>query len=246
MRLTYINHSSFAIEADGFAMLFDYYRDTDKQPLHGFVHDYLLHRAGMLYVFSSHFHPDHFNKEILSWREQKEDICYLFSKDILKHRRAKADDARFLKKGEVYQDENLWVKACGSTDVGVSFLLQIKGLYIFHAGDLNNWHWKDESTPQEVASAEGSYLGELRDIVHIVDHLDVAMFPVDPRIGTDYMRGAEQFVSHIHTKMFVPMHFWSRPAEAACFAPYAESKGCRFVLLANPGEGIEIEEYIHK
>lgn len=240
MRLTYIYHSAFAIEADGFAVLFDYYRDTDRQPTHGFVHDHLLHRPGKLYVLSSHFHPDHFSKEVLSWRSQKEDICYLFSKDILKHRRAQEGDALFLKKGETYQDEHIEVKAFGSTDVGVSFWVQIGGMQLFHAGDLNNWHWKDESTPQEIAEAEGSYLAELRDICKEIDHLDVALFPVDPRLGSDYMRGAEQFVSRIPTRLFVPMHFWNRPDEAACFASLAASRGCRFELLSQPGTGIDI------
>ena len=60
MRLTYIYHSGFAIEADEFAILIDYYKDTGRSPEKGFVHEKLLNRAGTLYVLSSHFHPDHF------------------------------------------------------------------------------------------------------------------------------------------------------------------------------------------
>ena len=46
MRLTYIYHSGFAIEADGFAILIDYFKDTGKSPDKGFVHEKLLNRAG--------------------------------------------------------------------------------------------------------------------------------------------------------------------------------------------------------
>ena len=105
---------------------------------------------------------------------------------------------------------------------------------------MNNWHWKDESTPEEVAEAEKNYLKELDDLVKVTDKLDVAMFPVDPRIGTDFMRGAQQFVDCIKTNIFVPMHFWDRPAEVVAFGPYAESRGCRYVLISAPGEGTEI------
>ena len=88
MRLTYIYHSGFAIEADEFAILIDYYKDTGRSPEKGFVHEKLLNRAGTLYVLSSHFHPDHFNPEVLRWKTYKKDIVYLFGKDILKRNRA--------------------------------------------------------------------------------------------------------------------------------------------------------------
>lgn len=238
MKLTYIYHSGFAIEADGYAILIDYYKDTGFIPGIGFVHDKLLHSAGTLYILSSHFHPDHFNPEILKWKEIKPDIQYIFSKDILKRKRANAKDAIYLKKGDVFEDEHLRIQAFGSTDVGISFLIEAEGKQLFHAGDLNNWHWKDESTPQEVAKAEGNYLHELATLAQTVQHLHLAMFPVDPRIGTDFMRGAEQFIDKIKTDVFVPMHFWERPAEVMAFEFYAESKGCRYKVFPAPGESI--------
>ena len=240
MRLVYIYHSGFALEADGFSILIDYFEDSDPDPAKGYVRSELLKRAGTLYILASHFHPDHFNPEVLKWKEQKPDIKYIFSKDILKRRRAKADDAIYLKKGDAYQDELLTIKAFGSTDVGISFLIETEGRRIFHAGDLNNWHWKDESTPQEVAEAEGNYLKELDIIAKETSVMDLVMFPVDPRLGTDFMRGAQQFIDRIKTSVFVPMHFWERPAEVMAFGPYAESKGCRYIVLSVPGEGTDI------
>ena len=240
MRLVYIYHSGFALEADGFSILIDYFKDSDPDPDKGYVRSELLKRAGTLYILASHFHPDHFHSEVLKWKEQKPDIKYIFSKDILKRRRAKADDAIYLKKGDAYQDELLIIKAFGSTDVGISFLIETEGRRIFHAGDLNNWHWKDESTPQEVAEAEGNYLKELDIIATETSVMDLVMFPVDPRLSTDFMRGAQQFIDRIKTSVFVPMHFWERPAEVMAFGPYAESKGCRYIVLSVPGEGTDI------
>lgn len=59
MKLTYIYHSGFAIEGDGFTLLIDYYKDSGSNG-EGVVHDHLLHRTGKLYVLSTHSHPDHF------------------------------------------------------------------------------------------------------------------------------------------------------------------------------------------
>ena len=240
MKLVYIYHSGFAIEAEGFSLLFDYFKDSDLDPAKGYVHTRLLRREGPLYVLASHFHPDHFNPAVLRWQEQKADIHYLFSRDILKHKRAKAEDAIYLRKGEQYVDERLRVTACGSTDVGVSFLVELNGLKIFHAGDLNNWHWEEESTPQEIAQMEGDFKKELNDLAKLAPQLDLAMFPVDPRIGGDYMRGARQFLNRIPTRCFVPMHFWGQPQKIVPFGVYAESKGTRFVLLGELGDEFEL------
>lgn len=99
MILDYIYHSGFAIEAEGVTVIIDYYKDSSETDNNrGIVHDYLLQRPGKLYVLATHFHPDHFNREILTWKEQRPDIQYIFSKDILKSHRAKSEDAFFIKK----------------------------------------------------------------------------------------------------------------------------------------------------
>ena len=139
MKLDYIYHSGFAIEADGVTVIIDYYKDSSETEYNkGIVHDYLLGRPGELYVLSSHFHPDHFNREVLLWKAERPDIHYIFSKDILKHRRATREDATYINKGDVYEDPNIRIEAFGSTDVGISFLIDLQGIRLFHAGDLNN------------------------------------------------------------------------------------------------------------
>ncbi|NDW12498.1 MBL fold metallo-hydrolase [Bacteroides sp. 214] len=227
MKITYIYHSGFAIETESCIVLIDYYKDTDT--LHGYVHEQLLRCKKPLYILASHFHPDHFNREVLTWKEEKPNITYIFSKDILKHKRAKKEDGIFIQKGDVYSDEMVKIEAFGSTDIGVSFLIYLEGKSIFHAGDLNNWHWKDESTPEEIVAAETAFLKELEIIAKVAPQIDLVMFPIDARIGTDYMRGAEQFVDRIRTGVFLPMHFGSAYEEANAFKIYAESKNVHFI-----------------
>lgn len=261
MELIYIYHSGFALLGDGFTVIMDYYRDsadgTARESLRrladglpeervpaqsaGILHDEILHRPGKLYVLSSHFHPDHFNKEVLEWRNERAEIVYLFSKDILRRRRAGKEDAVWLKKGETYEDGTLTVRAFGSTDAGVSFLLEVSGKKIFHAGDLNNWHWKDESEEAEWRGAEKNFLHELDDLRQYTREVDVAMFPVDPRLGKEYMLGAEQFVEKIKTHIFVPMHFEPEFEKANAFRVFAEAHGVHFVTLTHNGQRIKIE-----
>ncbi|MCD8263730.1 MAG: MBL fold metallo-hydrolase [Tannerellaceae bacterium] len=236
MELTYIYHSGFAISGSNFSILIDYFKDTNAPAKTGYVKEKLLTSGKPLYILSSHFHPDHFNQKVLTWKEEKENIHYIFSKDILKRKRAHKEDAVYLKKGDTYQDDQLRITAFGSTDCGISFLIEAEGKKIFHAGDLNNWHWKDESTPEEIDEAEKAYLHEIKEIKKNIREVTLAMFPVDPRLGSDFMRGAEQFIDTIQTEIFVPMHFWERPAEAAAFEAYATGKGVKFCLLSTSGQ----------
>lgn len=241
MKLDYIYHSGFAIEAEGVTVIIDYYKDSSEENYNkGIVHDYLLEKTGMLYVLSSHFHPDHFNREILSWKEKRPDIRYVFSKDILKHHRASKDDAVYIHKGDVYEDEHIRIEAFGSTDIGISFLIDLQNKRLFHAGDLNNWHWSEESTPQEIKKAESDFLIEIEALQKAAPSIDIVMFPVDSRIGKDYMRGAEQFVDRIKTTIFAPMHFSEDYKGGNAFQPFAQSKGSHFLPITHRGQSFEL------
>lgn len=225
MKLIYIYHSGFVIEGKDFSILIDYYQDTpDKE-----IHEKFLKRPGRLYILASHSHKDHFNPEILSWKHERPDIQYIFSEDIRDNGQACYHDAVFLRKGEEWNDDLLKIKAYGSTDIGISFLLDIEDKRIFHAGDLNNWHWEEESTPEEVREAEDNYLRELETLARDTDYVDLALFPVDPRLGKDYTRGARQFIDRIKTRQFAPMHFWENYEKANAFRDYVESHGGKFI-----------------
>ena len=136
MKLIYLYHSGFALLGEGYTLIFDYFEDSvsaDK----GIVHEQLLSREGQLYVFSSHAHADHFNRQILSWKTLRPDIVYLLSTDIpLSDQDKENGNLHTLAKGDTYRDEYLTVRAFGSTDIGISFLVQTpEGATVFHAGD---------------------------------------------------------------------------------------------------------------
>lgn len=226
MDLIYIYHSGFAIETPECILIIDYYEDSiDKD--RGVVHERLLREKKRMYVLSTHSHHDHYNPDILQWRDLKKDITYIFSKDIEPLISKVPENVTFIDKDGIFTDELLTVKAFGSTDLGVSFKIELGGKVIFHAGDLNNWHWNEESTVDEIKEAESFYERELNHVAKFTKYIDLAMFPVDPRLGKDYMLGAEQFIDKIPTKLFVPMHFGLSYDRAKGISSFANRHGVK-------------------
>ncbi|MDR1688493.1 MAG: MBL fold metallo-hydrolase [Clostridiales bacterium] len=201
MKITYIYHSCYAIETPQSALIFDYFMHGGK-PLEDIVT-----AKKSIYVFSSHAHGDHFNPEIFNWKAKNANITYILSADIPKSRVPKTNGVIFLQEGEQYQDDTVSVTAYGSTDCGVSFFVSFGGKTIFHAGDLNNWHWNEEVPAEEAEGYSRAFLEKLEDISRSHKALDIVMFPTDPRLGRDYLLGASQFADKIKTGVFAPMHF---------------------------------------
>lgn len=133
-----------------------------------------------------------------------------------------------------------WLRYIDDTFIVIIWSITVEGRTIFHAGDLNNWHWNEESTAEEVREAESYYADELSLLSRHVKHLDLAMFPVDARLGRDYMKGAEEFIKTVKTDIFAPMHFSESGFDsAAAFAPIAATYDTACVCWKYNGEYIE-------
>ncbi len=240
MRVTYIHHSGFAIEYDdGTTLIFDFFKDVDN------ILPTILGRSKQVYVFVSHSHPDHYNHRIFNWTDKYTNatFSYIISHELYKKitRQNKiilTEHIHALHRNESFADEHISVRAFGSTDIGVSYLVNADNKSIFHAGDLNNWHWSDESTPEEIKAAEGNYLAIVRDIKSFTPFIYLVLFPVDPRIGGDFSRGARQFVNGINVEHFIPMHQWGDYAQSCQFDLYKAATGHYHCL--HDGESIDL------
>ena len=250
MTLTYIFHSGFVLESDDCMLVFDYWRD----PANVMAERMTTHKH--IYVFASHFHEDHFCKDIFEWRGKCQQITYILSKDILKHKKANKDDADvWMVKGMTWEDSHVKVVATGSNDSGVSWVIDIEGKRIFHAGDLCNWyaHFLAEEVPDKEIYSEMSgvyvnpvveekhFLGELKDIAKVTDSFDMVMFPVDGRVGNGYTLGGRQFIERFDVGLFVPMHFVVSGFDSAWrMEPFCEERGVDFWKISKEGDTIEI------
>lgn len=241
MTITYIYHSCYLLEFDGFSVILDFYKDAKKDDGRFWVKDYLLEKKEDLYVFCTHSHSDHFNPEILEWQKNKANIKYIFSSELKENKRFDENaNIMYLDKLQIYGDEFLRVKAYGSTDAGASFLINVGGKRFFHAGDLNNWHWNEEVPKPEAATYENSYLCQLELVAEGIEEIYAVMFPVDSRLGKDYMRGAEQFISRIPTAHFLPMHFGEHYDKANAFAPIAQNHHCKYLEVHKKGQSFTL------
>jgi L-ascorbate metabolism protein UlaG (beta-lactamase superfamily) len=231
MKITYIFNSGFLLEFKDFDILIDFYIDTED----GLITKEIIRREKPLYVFVSHSHGDHFNEAVLDFKNKRPFVKYIFSWDI----KDEIDfDAVYLEKGDEFGDENIHVRAFGSTDEGISFYIEAEDKKIFHAGDLNNWHWEEECDKEESQGYERAFEEELSYICERIQELDILFFPVDPRLGADYMRGAVQILEKITAKLFIPMHFRENYEKANAFEAIAEKNKSKFFRIQKKGDFI--------
>lgn len=197
MEITYIGHSGFLVELEETVLLFDYYQGEIPE----------ISKEKKWVVFASHRHPDHFVPEIFYLASKYPRIQYVFSSDIWRSRIPEElqEQAVRLKAGEHWQDEELRVETLKSTDEGVAFLVRAEGNVIYHAGDLNNWHWELESDEwnQKMEKNFRKFTEPLQG-----REIDAAFVVLDPRQGNAYALGMDYFLQLTHPKKVYPMHCW--------------------------------------
>lgn len=245
--LTYIWHDGFVLRIPSVGtVIFDFWRDPrEKRITEPEWVTELKKSHERVWILVSHHHKDHFVRKIFEWSENWPEVHYIISRDVEKMARhmlrtnslwngVRVPEAQVtvLRPGETWGDGALTVNAFGSTDIGNSYVVEGGGLKAFHAGDLNAWIWKDESTPKEVETKK--FTDILSVIAERFPKLDIAMMPVDSRIGTDYFTGARMLVRKIDVGLFVPMHFGLGDVNDQ---PRYQSDALRFDLYANPERG---------
>lgn len=196
MKVTYIQHSGFMVECEESVLVFDYYRGMLPP----------VSKDKSFYVFASHSHGDHFQQEIFDWEKDYPRIHYILSDDI---QAETAANRLFLGPDEECGLGDLRIKTLRSTDEGVAFFVSVQDggqiRNIYHAGDLNWWHWEEEG-PEYNEKMKRDYQAEIGTIEG--EHIDLAFVPLDPRLEEAYGWGIDYFMRHTETIRLFPMHLW--------------------------------------
>lgn len=208
VKIIYLQHSGFVVETEQHRLIFDYYQDPAASV-------FPLRVIGKTTsVFCSHKHGDHFNPQISKWAHDVE--RYYLSDDIEQSGGLSGiigDKVTYMKPYEQNEYSGLKVVTYGSTDEGLSFYVEADGWRIFHAGDLNWWHWKGDTDENNQAAA-AAFRQELKRFSGLT--LDVVFFPVDSRLAEYRTLGVEQFCLTVKVKQLVTMHgcgeVWTAPA----------------------------------
>lgn len=215
IRVQYIDHSGFLVEMERVYLLFDF--DKGELPK--------LNQDKKLFVFVSHKHPDHYNRDIWKLKNLYLDTHFVLSKDVpfsakqrvllgiseedcSKVTRVCAKEQYCL---EGREGQTVRIAALKSTDIGVAYLVYCEGYLIYHAGDLNRWVWKEESEQwnQDMAEKYSQQLEELQQILG-GEQISIAFLPVDPRQKEEAFGGICEFLKKISVKTVFPMHLWGK------------------------------------
>ena len=188
MKVTFIEHSSFMVEMEQNVLLFDYYQGEIPS----------FDGSKTLYVFASHSHADHYDPAIWKLKEQYKDIHYILSDDIKDN-----EGAVVMKAHEKKEVAGIEIETLRSNDMGVAFLVKVEGKTIYHAGDLNWWHWNGE--PEE---DNEYYKKTFQDEMKYLEgkKIDLAFMLLDPRQEDKYCWGMNYFLEHTDSKVVFPMH----------------------------------------
>ena len=192
MKVKYLYNSGFIIETDRHILVMDSMHKTNVENKNNKKEVY----------FATHSHMDHYNKFIL----EKETV--VLSDDIKVKEHERKNKIYFVKPYDKLKVDDIKIETFGSTDLGVSYLIEVDGKLIFHSGDLNWWHWEndDKETQENEAVAYEKEIYKLKNVLG-GKKLDLAFVPVDRRLGENSTLAINFFLKNIGAKEVFPMHF---------------------------------------
>lgn len=238
MKITYPGHSGFLAETSDVYYVFDYIR--------GALPDFSEKKK--LYVFVSHAHRDHWITDIFYDVRFRKTDAYILGFDI------KEPFEKLLKKepslsglpviwalpGQRIEMDDFVCDPILSTDEGVAFPVRTKEEVIYHAGDLNWWHWNRDPDERNAERA----VRFKREVDRLKGmKIDAAFIPLDPRQENAYRFCMDYCMENLDMAHVFPMHFWGN--YELCLE-YQESLKeehpdwfARFIPMAE-GEAVEI------
>ncbi len=227
--VTFFHHSCVAVETGSTYLLFDYF------PSEPYI-SIPFPKDKKIYIFASHGHGDHFHPSIFQGDFAPGPITYVLSDDI--QGAPKGESIIWVKPHETYQLDDLTIQTFGSTDLGVSFLVNVKDSQVFHSGDLNWWHWKHFSN-EENALERLNYQSEVNKLP--TGSIDLAFVPVDPRLGEASHLAANYFIEQVRPKYLVPIHLQVGFEEMKAFSKTVDPEVCRILTFKRQGEKKELQ-----
>ena len=207
MKVTYLKHSGFMVESRNYIYLFDY--------IGGNI-DKAIKSDKKIYVMVSHIHDDHFSKIIFDIATKHDNVTYILSYDVVKKIKKNAILSKMTEQlniirvqaHEKYKIDDIVVETLKSTDEGVAFIVSEKDGTIYHAGDLNWWHWDGEPKSWN-RNMEVNFKREIDSMRG--RKIDIAFVPLDPRQEEAYYMGMDYFIKNVGANEIYRMHFWGEP-----------------------------------
>lgn len=251
LTLTYFYQSGFAVGVNKSLFVFSYYENKE-------ILDESMYRLSAselrafenIYFFIPNICREHLEPAIFAESFLSLPVKYIISSDAvenhvsnivhIKNIDAYISNDKIIKAsaGDRLSFPEMQVEVCRSSGLGVSFFIRMPKLNIFHAGDLNNWHWCEKQDEEAVERARLSFIDAMNSLPD--EPIDLCMFPVDPKLGGQYQAGARAFMANKKIKVFVPMHWHDEYDVIMDFASKSEFNESRICLLCNPRDSVVI------
>jgi ankyrin repeat protein/L-ascorbate metabolism protein UlaG (beta-lactamase superfamily) len=195
----YLKHSGWALRTKSAFLVFDYW-DNDVAPdkkllANGHIDPAEL--AGLkVYAFVSHDHGDHFDRQVLDWKNALPSIQYVFGfeSDV-------KDGVIAMAPRTERKIGDLAVTTIKANDAGVGFAVRVDGLTIFHAGDHSN---------NAVETAGNDFFPEIDFLAEKNVRPDIAFFLNAYGCGSTnpeaFQKGIFYAVDKLKIKSVLPMH----------------------------------------
>lgn len=235
--VTYFYQSTFAVAVGKTLLIFSYHEPDGEKDNAVRITAQDFSGFNNILVFVPNASAVHLDQVVFTWKPSYP-LTYIVSSDA-RDKVPERSNVRFVKEGDAFSVADAAIQVCGSTAEGVSFLVKTHGVSVFHAGDLNLWHWREESTPQEIARAEQEFYDTVKRIPR--EPLDVCMFPLDPNQGGVYDAGANHIIMTLKPRIFFPMHFGSRGEIASDYARRMYTRHTGVYALTTPRQTAQID-----
>lgn len=203
MKIRFIRHSGYLVELEKHVIVFDYIGGELSLP----------EGKNSLFVVT-HGHGDHYCRKIFDFHGD----FYLLSNDI---EDTFPCEVVQIAPDEVRQLGDFSIRTAGSTDLGISLVVEVEGKKIFHSGDLNYWIWPRYS-PKDIAEMEAWFHREVDKFAN--EEIDAVMMIVDPRLKKDYHLAGDYYMKTLSARDFFPMHMWEKYAISEEFAHHVAGK----------------------
>jgi ankyrin repeat protein/L-ascorbate metabolism protein UlaG (beta-lactamase superfamily) len=226
----YLGHSGWAVKTRSAILIFDYWDDAPppkrKLLANGHIDPDEL-KTFPVYVFVSHDHADHFDRQILDWQKTVPDIHYVFGFE---------NDAGV---GAVYARPRssrtlgpLTITTIQANDAGVGFAVQVDGLTLFHAGD---------HSCNSLETANNNFYPEIDFLAERGIRPDAAfflnMYGCGMAVPEAFRKGIFYAVEKLHIKTVFPMHGADREWVYADLKEAAAEKNVRVEIQAAINRG---------
>jgi len=243
----YLGHSAWLVTTPARSLLFDY-GDRPVRPQSGNMADGIFNAEelppGPLYVFASHRHSDHYSARLHSQMAKRPQTSFVLGLDeqpsCSESEAAPAGTWLAWPHAEL-QIDDLLIRCSGSTDSGVSFLIEMPEGMLYHGGDLAVW---DNTTfYNRVFREETDWLAERCALAG--KSPDIAFLPVSTSDGYQeepLLNGIWYFLDKIKPSHLLPMHGHGYEDLYQTFAELAKEHSFdQVTILRKRGEDIIFE-----